>query len=256
MTAGSERFIWHDLMTTARDRVLPFYRELLGWSYQPVVMGADLGTYLIVHAGDRQIGGIVALDPDAGVRSHWLGYVSVDDVDAAAAAADAAGGALRMDATDIPSVGRFAVVADPDGALVCPFRADDGRATDAPPPADGRICWNGLLTRDPDRAAEFYAAVFGWVPRLENAGAVARPGVFLADGLAIAGIMPLRDDAAPRSVWLPFVACSDLGGHVADASRLGGSVWQLPTDIPARGRVAIITDPCGALIGLLEEHLG
>jgi predicted enzyme related to lactoylglutathione lyase len=253
MTTGSGRFIWHDLMTTDRDRVIPYYRDLFGWNSQTVDMGSDLGTYQIIHAGDRQIGGFVDLDPTAGVPSHWIGYVSVDDVDGAATAAEGAGGTLRMGATDIPSVGRFAMIADLEGALVCPFRSIEGRGADAPAPADGQFCWDGLLARDPQGAGLFYAEVFGWSPRLEATVVGPCSGVFLAHDQEIAGIISIPEGSPQRSVWLPFVGCSDLDDRTGDVARLGGEVWQLPTALPAGGRTAITADPSGALIGLLEK---
>jgi hypothetical protein len=112
------------------------------------------------------------------------------------------------------------------------------------------------LARDVGRAAEFYAEVIGWSPRLESPEGAPYSGVFLADDREIAAIMPLRDDAAPRSVWLPFVQCSDLGTAVSDVARLGGAVRQFPTDLPTGGRIAITADPSGALMGLLEKHEG
>ena len=253
MRAGSGRFVWHDLMTTDRDSVIPYYRELLGWSLQSVDMGSELGTYQIIHAGDQQIGGFVDLDPDAGIPSHWIGYVSVDDVGGAAKAAEEAGGTLRMAATDIPSVGSFAIIADPEGALVCPYRPIEGRGTDAPTPADGRFCWDGLSARDPNRVGLFYSKVFGWSPRLENTLEAPCSGVFLADDREIAVIVSLPEEGPQRPVWLPFVQCSDLGDRVSDVARLGGSVWQIPIVLPTGSRIAITADPSGALMGLMEK---
>ena len=253
MTTGSGRFIWHDLMTTDRDRVIPYYRELFGWIPQSVDMGTELGTYQIIHAGDRQIGGFVDLDPTAGVPSHWIGYVSVDDVDGAGAAAVGAGGALRMAATDIPSVGRFAIVADPEGALVCPYRSIQGYGADAPTPADGRFCWDGLLVRDPGGAGPFYAKVFDWIPRMEDVKATPYSGVFMADGQEIAGVFSILECGPQRAVWFPFVRCLDLEGRLNDVPRLGGSVRQTPIALPTGSRIAITADPSGALMGLLEK---
>ena len=207
MTAGPGRFIWHDLMTTDRDRIIPFYRDLFGWTPQPVDMGPDFGTYVIIHSGDRQVGGYVELDPQGGVVSHWIGYVSVDDVDRAAAAAREAGGRLLMEATDLPSVGRFAIIADPEGALSCPIRADKGRGADPSPPGDGHFCWDGLLTHDPEAAARFYTEVIGWPPRLGDRSGDPFAGALLAGDEEIAGIFATPDNDTRRAVWLPFVRC-------------------------------------------------
>ena len=100
--------------------------------------------------------------PD-GVRPGWLGYIGVDDVDAAVAGITAAGGSLQMPARDLANMGRIAMVADPQGAPFYVMRgAIDQPSTCFDADAIGHCAWNELATRDLDAAVEFYAGQFGW----------------------------------------------------------------------------------------------
>ncbi|MEK7758193.1 MAG: VOC family protein [Pseudomonadota bacterium] len=110
-------FSWNELMTTDMPAAKKFYREALGWELQ------DLGNpgmaYTIAKKGDREVAGIMAMPKDAqGMASSWGSYVTVDDVDARVARVKSLGGKLCVEPQDIPNVGRFAVIADPQGAML------------------------------------------------------------------------------------------------------------------------------------------
>lgn len=112
------RFCWHDLMThdTATSRA--FYEGLLGWTAAPQPNG-----YTMINDGHGNTGGYMTIGPEAAeMPSHWVPYVSVDDVDAAVAQIDGLGGRLIHGPVDIGDGGRFAVVADDQGAA---FRKGD-----------------------------------------------------------------------------------------------------------------------------------
>ena len=132
--AAAGRFVWHDLMTTDAARALPFYTTLFGWRAETMPMGGA-GEYTMFHVGDEGLGGMVPLDPAHGIASHWIAYVTVPNVDAACEQATALGGTVGVPPTDIPNVGRFAVVEDPQGAVFSPFHST---SPDVAPPAIGR----------------------------------------------------------------------------------------------------------------------
>src|SRR5215470_4083961 len=110
----SGRFVWHELQTTNLKTSLAFHTELFGWTTKEMDMG-PAGKYTILRAGDRDVGGVQVHKADAGIPASWLAYCSVQDVDAAAKKALALGGRIMQPPTDIPTVGRFAVVIDPHG---------------------------------------------------------------------------------------------------------------------------------------------
>src|SRR5215203_925674 len=109
-------FVWYELLTSDPDASADFYAAAIGWQARPAQGSAQ--DYRIFGTGNTDIAGFMRIPPDAeraGLRPRWLGYVGVDDVDAAVAGIVEAGGARHRPPTDIPGVGRFAVVADPQG---------------------------------------------------------------------------------------------------------------------------------------------
>jgi len=111
-------FCWNEVMTTDVEKAKAFYTQLFGWTSRDVDMGPG-GTYTIWMADGKDVGGCMKLTPEmAGVPPHWMAYVAVKDVDATAAQVEKLGGSLIMPPTDIPNIGRFAILKDPAGAVV------------------------------------------------------------------------------------------------------------------------------------------
>ena len=250
------RFVWHDLMTTDPARALPFYAALFGWRSDTRPM-EGVGDYTMFHLGDEPLGGMVPLDPAHGVASHWISYVTVASVDAACARATELGGTVGVPPTDIPGVGRFAVVGDPTGAYVSPFTFPDGDEPPEPagPPPDGAMIWHELATPDPVRAREFLAAVFGWRYAHMDMGELGDYWVANRGDAGVAGLMRLPDDAVAagaRAHWLPYVLVADVDRSAARAAEFGGTVLVQPADIPEVGRFAVLRDPSGALVAMLR----
>jgi hypothetical protein len=110
-------FSWNELMTSDPEKAVAFYTTLLGWTVQKMAMpGMD---YHVMKAGDTSVGGIMALPPDAaGMPPNWGSYVTVTDVDATAKKAAELGGKVVHGPADIPGIGRFAVIIDPQGAAI------------------------------------------------------------------------------------------------------------------------------------------
>jgi predicted enzyme related to lactoylglutathione lyase len=110
-------FSWNELMTTDPAGALAFYRALFGWASQDMDMGT--GPYHVVKVGDTPVGGVMGMPPDAapGTPPCWGSYVTVTDCDATVAQCTALGGRVLMPPTDVPTVGRMAVLQDPQGAV-------------------------------------------------------------------------------------------------------------------------------------------
>ena len=110
-------FSWNELMTTDMSAAKKFYREALGWELQD--MDSPGMAYTIAKKGTREVAGIMGMpDDSAGMPPSWGSYVTVDDVDARVARVQSLGGKLCVPPRDIPNVGRFAVIADPQGAML------------------------------------------------------------------------------------------------------------------------------------------
>lgn len=109
-------FCWNELYTTDPKRVGDFYSELFGWTREPMPLptGAE---YTIFKKGDSQAAGMMKIPKEMGpVPPHWLVYFAVDDSDKTAAKAKGMGGTVMVPPTDIPNIGRFAILNDPQGA--------------------------------------------------------------------------------------------------------------------------------------------
>lgn len=110
---------WIELMTTNVDAAKVFYRELLGWTLHDEPMMEDGGIYTVIKAGATEIGGMMSKPPPLEhVPPNWGAYITVDDVDATAAKAQALGATTIVPVTEIPKVGRFYVFQDPQGAVI------------------------------------------------------------------------------------------------------------------------------------------
>ncbi len=110
-------FSWNELMTTDVEGAKAFYGELLGWQLA-ACPDAEM-EYVMAKSGDTQLAGVMAIPKEAkGMPASWGGYITVDDVESTAKKAEQLGGKVCMGPQDIPSVGRFVVVQDPQGAVI------------------------------------------------------------------------------------------------------------------------------------------
>ncbi|MDQ0315941.1 VOC family protein [Amorphus orientalis] len=244
-------FVWYEVMTSDVPAAAEFYSKSVGWSVSDAGM-PDM-TYKLLQAGDAPIAGMMDLPreyAENGGRPAWMGYLLVDDVDAAAAAFEADGGTVHKPGEDIPGVGRFAAVSDPLGAGICLFRGNGEPPAGPAPGSPGTVGWHELYTEDVEKAFAFYAKHFGW----EKLGAVdmGEMGDYLLFGRGetmMGGIMK-----RPANVPVPFwgfyfcVDTIDAGmGRVADA---GGQVVNGPHEVPGGAKIAQCLDPQGAFFSI------
>jgi len=111
-------FSWSELMTTDPKAAVAFYGQLFGWKSKDMDMGT--GAYHVQNVGESGIGGIMSMPPGAppGMPPMWGCYVTVTNVDETVAQAEKLGGKVVMPIMKVPGVGRMAVIADPQGAVL------------------------------------------------------------------------------------------------------------------------------------------
>jgi predicted enzyme related to lactoylglutathione lyase len=241
------KFVWFELVGGDAPKAQAFYGEIFGWKVRSFPLPG--ASYDMIYTGEHMIGGYAqAVGARGDVR--WLAYASVDDVDAAARAAEAGGGTVTAAPHDIPTVGRRACIADPGGAELGLFRSIGGDPADGDAPQGG-WCWNELHTPDPAKALGFYDAVVGFTHRAQEMGPgmtyhlVSRGGV---DRGGASGVIP--QGMTPH--WLPYVRVADVDGTVGRARRLGAVITVQPMDIPEVGRIGCFDDPQGAHIAVIN----
>lgn len=111
-------FCWNELVSRDVEKAEKFYSELIGWKIED--SGMPGMKYSIMKVGDKGVGGLMAMPPevDKQVPSHWMSYITVDDVDTLAEKTKQLGGEIIHGPQDIPKVGRFLIIKDPTGAVV------------------------------------------------------------------------------------------------------------------------------------------
>lgn len=247
-------FCWHELMTTDLPAAAVFYADVTGWAVRD--SGMPGMTYLLGLIGDRQVAGLMGTPPDAaaaGAKPAWYGYVAVEDVDAMAQRATEAGGAVHHGPMDIPGIGRFAMAADPQGAMFALFKGDGEAAADLPMETPGWPSWHELHTRDPAAAADFYTALFGWTKGdALDMGPAGAYQLFATSGADMVGGM--MKNAAPHSYWLHYFSVDGIDGAIARVTAGGGTILNGPMEVPGGAWVAQALDPQGAAFALVGQR--
>lgn len=244
------KFVWFEHLSADPATAQRFYDALFGWRSEEVSMGD--AAYPMIHAGEQGIGGYRQIEPD--VPSLWMGYISVSDVDAAHAAAVTAGARSLLPPTEFGPAGRGAAVADPTGAVVSMWQGHDDDPADVDPPPAGHWCWAELWTLDEAAALAFYERVFGYTREAMNMGEQGTYYLLKAGGASRAGVFRTTDPAMP-TMWLPYVAVDDCDASAEKARALGATVTMPPTDIPNIGRFAVLIDPLGATVAVLQDKM-
>ncbi len=253
-TTGSP-FVWYELMTTDLAGAQAFYSDVLGWK------AADAGmpgmAYTLVSAGPHQVGGMMTMPDEVratGAPPNWTGYLAVADVDAKAAQVVAAGGSVHHPPTDIPGVGRFSVVGDPQGAVVTLFKDNGGAYTAPAPGLPGTVGWHELMTSALDPAWDFYSSLFGWTK--DTAMDMGPMGVYqmFDAGSGPTGGMMTRPPEMPVSAWLYYFNVEALDAAVERVKAGGGQLFHGPQEVPGGSWIAQCSDPQGAMFALVSTQ--
>ncbi|MEO7195667.1 MAG: VOC family protein [Pseudonocardiaceae bacterium] len=242
---------WVDLQTTDQDAAKAFYGQLFGWRYDDMPMPQG-SVYSMAVQDDGFVAAIAPQSPELaaqGVPPTWYCYLAVDDVDAAAALVEPAGGKLLMAPFDVMEAGRMTVALDPTGAAVALWQADQHiGATRVGDP--GAMVWHELRTGDEAAAVAFYRQVLGLTTGTMDFGEGAYT-VFTSGEDPVAGVT-----AAPAGVpshWHVYFAVEDAYDAARRASELGGTVVTEPMDTPI-GAMAMLRDPQGGAFSIFAPN--
>lgn len=256
MSTANSLFVWYELMTTDPAAAQAFYSQVIGW--QAADSGMPGMSYTLLSAGPHQVAGLMALPPEtaaAGAPPSWMGYISVDDVDAKAAAAQQAGGSVLRPADDIPGIGRFAVVADPHGAVFCLYK-DKSNMPYTPPAAGtvGTFGWHELMAGALDPAWDFYSQLLGWTKtEAMDMGPMGTYQMFAAGDHTLGGMMT-KPPEMPAASWLYYVNVEAMDAAVARVQAGGGRTISDVMQVPGGSWVVSCTDPQGAMFALVAPQ--
>jgi predicted enzyme related to lactoylglutathione lyase len=242
------RFIWHELLTTDTAGAAAFYPRVVPWRTQP----SSMPGYTLWMAGQTQIGGLTALPQDVGgPPPHWLIYVGTPSVDASCLQAQGLGAKVVKPPADIPNVGRFAVLSDPQGATFALFTPGAGPPP-GPEPPQGGFSWHELATTDVQAAARFYGELFSWRKgRAHDMGPQGVYQIFEHAGNQAGGMCNVQGPSTPPS-WLSYVHVADSNRAVAAAKAAGGRLVHGPMEVPGGSWIALMMDPQGGAFAVQE----
>jgi len=246
------RFVWYDLMTPDPTAATAFYTAVVGWGTQDWTSPDGKMPYTMWTAGKTTIGGMMSLPKelaDRGVPPHWIAYISTPDVDATAAQAKQLGGKVLNPPTDIPTVGRFAVLADPQGAAFMVFKPLTPAAAPNGPPTPGHFSWHELHTTDHVKALEFYTALFGWEQTQSmDMGDMGIYQMYGLNGETFGGMFNVPTIPMPH--WLLYTMVDNVDEAAKRVTEHGGKILNGPMDVPDGGRIVQCMDPQGAAFAL------
>jgi uncharacterized protein len=246
-------FVWYDHLTKDPRAATGFYGEVVGWKTQPFDNNPD---YLMWVASQGPLGGLMPLPAEAakmGAPPHWMGHVCVANVDETVAKVKELGGKVHTDPSDIPTVGRFAVIADPQGATISVFTPKDKMELHDLE-KEGEFCWNELMTSDLDAAWGFYEKIFGWKKMDDmDMGALGTYRLFGVGEKQLGGMMKIPSGAPMPTAWNYYAQVADIEAAVGRATKQGAKVLNGPMDVPGGGRVAVCMDPQGAAFAMHQN---
>ncbi|GAA0660500.1 hypothetical protein FHT00_002826 [Sphingomonas insulae] len=254
MTLSDGDPIWFELVASDPAAAATFYASVYGWTTHTSPV-AEHGGYIVASAPDGDgVAGLMAPPPGAPPAGGWSLYLLAHDIATTLARAGDLGGRVVFGPMDIPHVGRFAVVLDPQGipfSIMQPFAQDAARPFKQMPGAHGHAVWIELATPDPDGALAFYGGLFGWT----KAGAMAMGDMgeyaFIGTGDGRPGaIMSSTLTRAPQH-WNSYFLVPDIHAAIAAAEAGGGKLIQGPDPIPGGDFSANIIDDQGHQVGIV-----
>ncbi len=249
-------FAWHELATTNPAAAESFYTQVAAWTTRPSQLS---DSYRMIEAGGTPMGGIVAIDPSVADRRgepHWTPYVYVYDVDSTARRSTALGGKVLAGPAEVPGVGGWALIGDPQGANVGIFEPDRPGGAPGAAPKRGEFSWHELATTDYNAAFAFYRAVFDWERTSEfDMGPMGTYLMFGQRGRAYGGMFNHQGDATPPR-WLSYIGVADVNPASEAVRRLGGSILNGPMEVPNGDWIATARDPQGGSFALQSPKPG
>lgn len=245
--------IWYKLISADADAAERFYGSVLGWRFERTPAAPDMD-HRIASANGTGVAGLMQQPEGQEMPLRWLVYFGVEDVDRSVRHAEEAGASVHVPPTDIPGVGRFAFLADPQGALFYLMRGaseEDSKAFrcggNVP---EGHAVWNELAAPDPDAAIAFYGALLGL--RKEGGMPMGELGDYSfihAGPDCIGAVMGEGPDGRPG--WQVYFSVNDIDKAVDRLGQAGGRVVWGPAEIPGNCFALVAEDDQEARFGLV-----
>jgi uncharacterized protein len=250
------RFVWYELITADMPAARRFYASVIGWEMRDASMPGM--AYTLCSTARGSVCGLVDVAAEAAPATEkpcWVGYVGVDDVDAAATRAITLRGIVEVAPQTVPGVSRFAIITDPQYVPLGVIKWLMPRPPTAAPDTPGEIGWHELLASDEAGAFAFYHALFGWQNAGEESGPTGTTRLLSIEGETMGSMIEKPPDAA-SALWLHYFNVGDIDAAVKRATAAGGRVVHGPTEARADKWVVQCMDPHGALFAMMGTRKG
>ncbi len=242
---------WIDLAAPDQQAAIDFYSGVFGWTGE--IGPKETGGYAVCELRGKPVAGIMAAVPmgdQPAPPTVWTTYLTTSDVEAAARAVGEAGGTVMMPPTDVMTLGRMCIAADPSGAVFGLWQPVDFPGAGVVN-ENGALVWNELNTTHPSAISDFYRRVLG----IESAPMEGAEDYFSlqVDGRPVGGMQPVPAQAPEGTPphWLCYFAVADADETAHRVTAAGGRALREPFDMIA-GRMAILTDPQGAVFAVIQ----
>jgi predicted enzyme related to lactoylglutathione lyase len=255
----ADGFVWYELVTNDMDQAVTFYGKVVGWDMRD--SGIPGMRYMIFGKSGKDVGGMMTwTDAGApGMPPEWMGHIHTAKLDQELKAVVADGGTVIKPAQDIPTVGRFAVVLDPQHVKYLLF--EPGTSYIAPRLGQmeiGNVGWHELLTDDAEKAFVYYSKHYGWEKDYaHDMGPMGTYQTFRTDKpLYAGGIMNLSSCLGPserlKPHWKFYFTVGDIAAAQSRIKEAGGTVITPPMDVPGGSRVLQALDDQGCEFALMQ----
>ena len=242
------KFVWHDLFTDKLHESMEFYKGVFGWEFRKFGPG-KFAYYYITNQG-LGVGGLSQLGSGDGSENQWVSYISVDSVDDTNNYVTKNGGKVLVNPTRFEQLGQVAIFADPEGAPFGVISSSSGDQREVLPHV-GQWIWVDLFALNPDAQIEFYKGIAQYTATENPVSGIDKDYFLQSNNVARGGVLPVpAEDVSPN--WLPYVRVNDINDSIMKVTQFGGAVILQPSMQIFNGKLAIITDPGGAALGLIE----
>jgi hypothetical protein len=246
------KLVWADLFTSQPDQAIQFYTSLFGWTSQNIDQKGR--SYTVFSNNGTPVAGLVRRSNSAkgASPSRWIGYLSVQNIRSTVDAVKANGGKVHAPVRKFPDRGTQAIISDNEGNPIGLLESSSGDPADVDT-TQGSWNWFEIYVSNPPDAATFYRTALGYDVSPETHSDRKSDFILASNGNNRGGIAPIPAEASgATSSWLGVIRVNDIDAAVNKTSSLGGEVLVNPKDAEFGSRFAIIADPTGGTIGLVQ----
>ncbi len=240
---------WFDHMSPDVKTSAAFYEKIFGWTYE--VQGPEFGHYHMAHVGGRAAAGLGQPgEQGGGGPPAWMVYYSAEDVAAMTAKAKELGATIMMDCMEVPETGKMSIVQDPTGAVFGLWEPINHKGAGISG-AHGAMTWCEVNTGDAEAAKAFYTGLF-------DATAEPMPGddmtyyMIKVGETTVGGILQMDEkwEGIPPH-WSAYFQVDNTEEAAKAAEAAGGKINVPVFDTPF-GKIAVLSDPAGAVFSVVQ----